>query len=189
VIKAIEVCFPTSVRIRCWFHRLANIRGKLPDEAASEVLAHVYAVAGSAHRGRRGPVLQHLRAGLPGRGACFTDDLEAMLAIHRVPSGTGSGSGPRTCANARSSRNAAGPKSSRVSPMRRPRQARVRDPRGRNRSLVPSQRQRPRATSAHAAPCRPRTRLPDDQRPAHHPPSQDRSSVNSRLPIYRTLRT
>ena len=44
LIQAIEVCFPTTVRIRCWFHRLANIRAKLPDEAAGEVLAHLYVV-------------------------------------------------------------------------------------------------------------------------------------------------
>jgi hypothetical protein len=29
---------------RNWFHRLGNIRAKLPDETAGEVLAHVYAV-------------------------------------------------------------------------------------------------------------------------------------------------
>ena len=50
--------FPTGIRIRCWFHRLANIRAKLPDEAAAEVMAHGYAVPDSptvdAPRGRRG---------------------------------------------------------------------------------------------------------------------------------------
>jgi putative transposase len=34
LINAIEAVFERSVRIRCWFHRLANIRAKLPDEAA-----------------------------------------------------------------------------------------------------------------------------------------------------------
>jgi transposase-like protein len=42
--KAVEAVFPSSVRIRCWFHRLSNIRAKLPDEAAPEVMAHLYAV-------------------------------------------------------------------------------------------------------------------------------------------------
>jgi putative transposase len=55
LIQAIEVCFPTTVRIRCWFHRLANIRAKLPDEAAGEVLAHLYAV-------RDAPTLDAARA-------------------------------------------------------------------------------------------------------------------------------
>jgi len=43
LIAAINTVFATSIRIRCWFHRLANIRAKLPDETAGEVLAHLYA--------------------------------------------------------------------------------------------------------------------------------------------------
>jgi putative transposase len=89
LIRAIEVCFPTTVRIRCWFHRLANIRAKLPDEAAGEVLAHLYAV-------RDAPTLDAARAAAdrftntyardyPAAVACFTDDLDALLNIHRVP--------------------------------------------------------------------------------------------------------
>ena len=37
---------------RCWYHRLANIRAKLPAEGADEVLAHVQAVR-DARRWRR----------------------------------------------------------------------------------------------------------------------------------------
>ncbi|MDQ4104413.1 MAG: hypothetical protein M3186_12140 [Actinomycetota bacterium] len=59
------MCFPTSIRIRCWFHRLGNIRVKLPDETAGQVLAHLYG-PGRAHpgcgAGGGGPVYQHLRA-------------------------------------------------------------------------------------------------------------------------------
>src|ERR1035438_4067950 len=44
MIKAVEVAFSSSIRVRCWFHRLANIRGKLPDDEAAEVMAHLYAV-------------------------------------------------------------------------------------------------------------------------------------------------
>ena len=89
LIRAIEVCFPASVRIRCWFHRLANIRAKLPGETAGEILAHVYAV-------RDAPTLDAARAAAdrfantyareyPAAVACFQDDLDALLAIHRVP--------------------------------------------------------------------------------------------------------
>ncbi|MFQ5507676.1 MAG: IS256 family transposase [Planctomycetota bacterium] len=89
LIKAIEQVFDKSVRIRCWFHRLGNIRAKLPDEQAGEVLAHVYAV-------RDAPTLEAARAAAdrfmnsyqreyPSAVACFADDLEALLAIHRVP--------------------------------------------------------------------------------------------------------
>jgi putative transposase len=89
LIRAIEVCYPASIRIRCWFHRLANIRAKLPDETAAEVLAHVYAV-------RDAPTLDAARAAAdrlintygrdyPAAIACFQNDLDALLAIHRVP--------------------------------------------------------------------------------------------------------
>jgi putative transposase len=88
-INAAEAVFAKTVRIRCWFHRLANIRAKLPDEAAADVLAHVYAV-------RDAPTLDAARAAadrfentygreFPAAVACFADDREAMLAIHRVP--------------------------------------------------------------------------------------------------------
>jgi transposase-like protein len=89
LINAINTVFATSIRIRCWFHRLANIRAKLPDETAGEVLAYVYAV-------RDAPTLDAARAAAdrfantfareyPAAVACFTDDLDALLAIHRVP--------------------------------------------------------------------------------------------------------
>ena len=55
LIKAITTCFPASIRIRCWFHRLGNIRTKLPDETTGAVLAHVYAV-------RDAPTLDAARA-------------------------------------------------------------------------------------------------------------------------------
>jgi putative transposase len=55
LVKAIGVCFPASIRIRCWFHRLANIRAKLPDESAAGVMAHLYAV-------RDAPTLDAARA-------------------------------------------------------------------------------------------------------------------------------
>jgi putative transposase len=89
LVKAIEAVFAPGIRIRCWFHRLANIRAKLPDETAGEVLAHVYAV-------RDAPTLDAARAAAdrfigtfgrqyPSAVACFQDDLQALLAIHRVP--------------------------------------------------------------------------------------------------------
>ena len=89
MIKAVDVVFERTVRIRCWFHRLANIRAKLPNDAAPEVMAHLYAV-------RDAPTLDAARAAadrfentfakqFPSAVACFPDDREALLAIHRVP--------------------------------------------------------------------------------------------------------
>jgi len=89
LINAIKACFPASVRIRCWFHRLANIRAKLPDETAGDVLAHVYAVRDAptldAARAAADRVVNTYQRQYPAAVACFADDLEALLAIHRVP--------------------------------------------------------------------------------------------------------
>jgi putative transposase len=89
MIKAVEVVFATSIRIRCWFHRLSNVRAKLTAEDAPEVMAHLYAV-------RDAPTLDAARAAadrftntfaqrFPAAINCFEDDREALLAIHRVP--------------------------------------------------------------------------------------------------------
>jgi putative transposase len=89
LVNAIQVCFPASIRIRCWFHRLANIRAKLPDETAGEVLAHVYAVRDApttdAARAAADRFINAFARDYPAAVACFQDDLEALLAIHRVP--------------------------------------------------------------------------------------------------------
>ncbi|MGH3659623.1 MAG: transposase [Micromonosporaceae bacterium] len=89
LVKAIGVCLPASIRIRCWFHRLANIRAKLPDESASEVMAHVYAVRDAptldAARVAADRLVNTYRRQFPAAIACFDDDLDALLAIHRVP--------------------------------------------------------------------------------------------------------
>jgi transposase-like protein len=44
LINAIGVCFPRSIRIRCWFHRMGNILAKVPEEAKAELAAHMRAV-------------------------------------------------------------------------------------------------------------------------------------------------
>jgi putative transposase len=89
MIKAVDTVFSKSIRMRCWFHRLSNIRAKLPADEAPEVMAHLYAV-------RDAPTLDAARAcadrfentyakTFPAAVTCFRDDREAMLAIHRVP--------------------------------------------------------------------------------------------------------
>jgi len=89
LIRAVEAVFRRSIRIRCWFHRLANVRAKLPDEDAAEVMAHLYAV-------RDAPTLDAARAAtdrfanlyrdrFPAAVACVEEDRDALLAIHKVP--------------------------------------------------------------------------------------------------------
>ncbi len=38
---AVGAVFPQSLRIRCWYHKLGNVRQKLPEAEAEEVLAHL----------------------------------------------------------------------------------------------------------------------------------------------------
>jgi putative transposase len=89
MIKAVEVVFATSIRIRCWFHRLSNIRAKLGNDDAPEVMAHLYAIRDAptldAARAAADRFSNTYRAQFPSAVACFEDDREAMLAIHRVP--------------------------------------------------------------------------------------------------------
>jgi putative transposase len=89
LIKAVEAVFPRSLRVRCWFHRLANVRSKLPDEEAAEVMAHIYAVRDAptldAARAAADRFANTYRGRFPSAVACFEEDLEALLAVHRVP--------------------------------------------------------------------------------------------------------
>jgi putative transposase len=89
LINAIEAVFERSVRIRCWFHRVANIRAKLPNEAAPEVMAHLYAVRDAPTRDAARAAADRFentyRAEFPAAVACFAEDREALVAIHRVP--------------------------------------------------------------------------------------------------------
>lgn len=48
LINAIEMCFPHSLRIRCWFHRMGNILAKVPEEAKADLGAHLRAVRDAA---------------------------------------------------------------------------------------------------------------------------------------------
>jgi putative transposase len=89
LIRAIDAVFPRSIRFRCWFHRLSNIRAKLPDETAPEVMAHLYAVRDAptldAARAAADRFENTYRAEFPAAVACFAEDRDALLAIHRVP--------------------------------------------------------------------------------------------------------
>jgi transposase-like protein len=83
LINAIGVCFPRSIRIRCWFHRMGNILAKVPEEAKARARrAHAggarrrHAGVGSCGRNRSGEPVRRclprrdlLLHGGPGRAA------------------------------------------------------------------------------------------------------------------------
>jgi transposase-like protein len=89
LINAIDQVFGRSLRIRCWFHRMANIRAKLPPEAVDEVLAHARAVrdapTNEAGEAMAASLIERFGAVYPSAMACFSDDLEASLAHLRIP--------------------------------------------------------------------------------------------------------
>ncbi len=89
LINAISQVFAGSLRIRCWYHRMANIRSKLPAEAAEEVLAHVRAIRDAptheAGQAMAASVIERFTARFPAAMACLAEDLEASLAHLRVP--------------------------------------------------------------------------------------------------------
>ncbi|MGP8063908.1 MAG: transposase [Acidimicrobiales bacterium] len=88
-MKAIESVFSSSIRIRCWFHRMANLRSKIPEEVAPELMAEVRAIRDApnleAARAQVHRVRTRFARELPSAIACLEDDLEAPLAIHRLP--------------------------------------------------------------------------------------------------------
>ncbi len=89
LVNAITAAFAKSVRIRCWFHRMANIRAKLPAEGAEEFMAHVRAIRDApthqAGEALAASVIERYADRYPAAVACLTDDLGASLAHLLLP--------------------------------------------------------------------------------------------------------
>ena len=89
LMQAIEQVFSRSLRIRCWFHKLSNIRSKVPQEAAQEFMAHVRAVRDApthqAGEAAAASVIEQFSGTYPAAVRCFAEDLEASLAHLKVP--------------------------------------------------------------------------------------------------------
>ena len=89
LINAIDVCFPHSLRIRCWFHRMGNILAKVPEEAKAEVAAHLRAVRDSATpesgRAAAADLSNRFADRFPAAVDCFNEDSNGLLAHLRLP--------------------------------------------------------------------------------------------------------
>ncbi len=89
LLNAIQAVFSQSLRIRCWYHKMANIRAKLPAEGAEEFMAHVRAIRDApTHRAGEtlaAQVMEQFSGTYPAAVACLAEDLEASLAHLRVP--------------------------------------------------------------------------------------------------------
>ncbi len=83
LIQAIDQVFKNSLRIRCWYHKLSNIRAKVPEEAAQEFMAHVRAVRDAptheAGEAAAAAVIERFSQTYPAAVRCFAEDLEASL--------------------------------------------------------------------------------------------------------------
>jgi putative transposase len=89
LVNAIEGLFSKSLRIRCWYHKLGNIRTKLPAEGAEEVLAHARAVRDAptheAGEAQAASLIERFGGAYPAAIKSFADDLEASLAHLKLP--------------------------------------------------------------------------------------------------------
>lgn len=89
LVNAITAAFAKSIRIRCWFHRMANIRAKLPAEGAEEFMAHVRAIRDApthaAGEDLAAEVIARYADRYPAAVNCLADDLGASLAHLRLP--------------------------------------------------------------------------------------------------------
>ncbi len=89
LLNAIEGVFDKSLRVRCWYHKMGNLRSKLPPQEAEEVLAHARAVrdaatyeAGEAAAAR---LIKDFAEIYPAAVKSFSEDLEASLAHLKLP--------------------------------------------------------------------------------------------------------
>jgi putative transposase len=89
LVNAIEGLFEKSLRIRCWYHKLGNIRSKVPSEGAEELLAHARAVRDAptheAGEAQAASLIERFGEIYPAAVKSFAEDLEASLAHLKVP--------------------------------------------------------------------------------------------------------
>jgi transposase-like protein len=91
LVNAIERVFSKSLSIRYWYHKLGNVRSKLPSEGSEEVLAHAREVRDAppheAGKAQAASLLERFGATYPAAVKSFADDLEASLAHLKLPVG------------------------------------------------------------------------------------------------------
>jgi transposase-like protein len=89
LIRAIEECFPRSVRQRCLVHKLRNLQSKVPEDQWPEFKARAIACYQAASpvlaRMLRDDIAATYGAALPSAVACLQDDFEACIAHLRFP--------------------------------------------------------------------------------------------------------
>jgi len=91
LIRAIEECFPRTVRQRCLAHKLRNLQSKVPEDVWPELKARAVACYQAASpalaRLLRDDIVATYGRDLPSAVACLQDDFEACIAHLRFPLG------------------------------------------------------------------------------------------------------
>ncbi|MFQ5430738.1 MAG: transposase, partial [Phycisphaerae bacterium] len=89
IIKAIETCFPRSMRQRCLAHRMRNLAAKVPEDIWPDfkvrVTAAYQAPSRAIARDLADGIVADFESDLPSAVACFLDDFEACIAHLRMP--------------------------------------------------------------------------------------------------------
>jgi len=89
VIRAIEECFPRSLRQRCLAHKMRNLQSKVPDDVWPEFHARARACYQAASpalaRLLRDDIVATYGGDLPSAVACLDDDFEACIAQLKFP--------------------------------------------------------------------------------------------------------
>ena len=92
LLRAIDQVWPKSGRIRCWVHRMRNLKSKVPDHLWPEVKAHLDAIRDAPTReageANARDVLSRFGKDCPSLCAALSEDLEALLNHLRGPGAT-----------------------------------------------------------------------------------------------------
>jgi len=89
IIRAIEECFPRTLRQRCLVHKMRNLQSKVPEDLWPEFKARAQACYQAASpalaRLLRDDIAATWERDLPSAVACLDDDFEACIAHLRFP--------------------------------------------------------------------------------------------------------
>lgn len=89
LIGAIEAMWPQAERIRCWFHKMANVLDKVPDamrEPIKRLLQEVRDAPDHATGQKRAAALiEQYQKELPSAMKCLAEDMEASLNHLKLP--------------------------------------------------------------------------------------------------------
>ena len=89
LIRAVDECFPNSLRIRCWVHKMENLSFKVPRDEWPDLKAEVTQIrdAASYEFGKEiaGKIITRYKNIYPSLVSCLSDELQAPLNHLKLP--------------------------------------------------------------------------------------------------------